>query len=74
MKNLEELDMQKRVVPIEVKYSSKISKRDVKGVLKFLDKFGVDKGILVTRNIFKKEKFGDKEIIFLPVWVLLVSV
>ena len=68
------LDMQKRVVPIEVKYQSKISNRDVKSVLKFMDKFGVDKGILVTRNIFKKEKFGDKEIIFLPVWVLLVSV
>lgn len=68
------LDMQKQVVPIEVKYSSKISNRDVKGVLKFMDKFDVDKGILVTRNIFKKEKFGDKEIIFLPVWVLLMSV
>ncbi|MBW6471343.1 MAG: ATP-binding protein, partial [Methanosarcinaceae archaeon] len=67
------LDMHKRVVPIEVKYQSKITKQDVKGLLKFMDKFDVDKGILVTRNVFKKEIYDGKEIIFVPMWVLLVS-
>lgn len=31
------LDMQKQVVPIEVKYKSKIGKNDLKIILKFMD-------------------------------------
>ena len=68
------LDMQKQVVPIEVKYKSKIGKNDLKGILKFMDKFGVDKGILVTKNIFKIEQFDEKEIIYIPLWVLLIAI
>ena len=67
------LDMHKQVVPIEVKYQSKITKQDVKGVLKFMNKFDVDKGMLVTRNVFKKESYDGKEIIFVPMWVFLVA-
>ncbi len=67
------LDMHKRVVPIEVKYQSKITKQDVKSVLKFMNKFDVDKGMLVTRNVFKKESYDGKEIIFVPMWVLLIA-
>lgn len=67
------IDMQKRLIPIEVKYQSKINNADLRGILKFMDKFSVNKGILVTRNVFKKKCFGEKEIIFIPLWVLLLS-
>jgi predicted AAA+ superfamily ATPase len=67
------LDMQKHLIPIEVKYQSKIRNADIKGILKFMDKFSVTKGIVVTRNVFKTEYFGEKEIIFVPLWVLLLT-
>lgn len=65
------LDMRKKVVPIEVKYRSSLNRSDINGLLKFMERFSANTGILVTKNTFKKEKINDKEIIFVPLWVIL---
>lgn len=67
------LDMQKQLIPIEVKYQSKINNADLRGIQKFMDTFSADTGILVTKNLFKKKCFDEKEIIFIPLWLLLLS-
>jgi hypothetical protein len=55
------------------RFESKISNADMKSILKFMDKFSVTKGIVVTRNISNTGFFGEKEIIFVPLWVLLLT-
>ena len=39
------------VIPAEVKYQSSISRNDYKGLITFMEKFHVGKGILVTRDL-----------------------
>ena len=45
--------LKNEVVPIEVKYSNEIGKRDLKGLVKFCEEFDT-KGIVVTKDILKE--------------------
>ncbi len=56
------------IVPIEVKYGKPTTAR----LIKFLQQFDVVAGILVTREIFKKEVIDDKLITFIPLWAFLL--
>jgi predicted AAA+ superfamily ATPase len=60
------------VVPIEVKYSDDIRVSDMKGLLKFLDVFKGEVGLLVTKNQLEERKIGDKMIFSIPVWLFLL--
>jgi len=44
--------LKNEVIPIEVKYSNEIGKRDLKGLVKFCEEFDT-KGIVVTKDILK---------------------
>jgi hypothetical protein len=59
----------KEIIPIEVKYRSKIGKKDVKGLEKFMERFKVKKGIVVTKDLFRKE--GN--ILYIPAWLFLLA-
>ena len=61
--------LKNEVVPIEVKYSNEIGKRDLKGMVKFCEEFD-RKGIVVTKDILKEE--GN--ILFIPAWLFLLIV
>lgn len=50
------LEQDKKIVPIEVKYQNTITKNDLKGLLKFCDKFRLSKAILLTKDLQKSEK------------------
>lgn len=63
----------KGIIPMEVKYKAQVGKKDVKSLLKFMEEFEVEKGFVITRDVFKKEKIWDKEIIFIPAWVFLLA-
>jgi len=63
----------KKVLPVEIKYQGQISKKDLLGILAFCKKFGLKKGIVVTRDLFKKEEINGKEILFIPAWLFLLS-
>jgi predicted AAA+ superfamily ATPase len=60
--------------PIEVKYKSTISSSDVKSLTKFMNKFKVGKGVVVTKELFEKRRFGGKEILFVPAWLFLLAI
>ena len=61
--------LKNEVVPIEVKYSNEIGKRDLKGLVKFCDEFDT-KGIVVTKDILKE----DGNILYVPAWLFLLLV
>ncbi|CEG11754.1 hypothetical protein MSIBF_A1670014 [groundwater metagenome] len=56
------------IIPIEVKYRETPS--DIKGLHKFMEKFSVKKGIVVTKDLFKEE--GD--ITYIPAWLFMLCV
>ena len=53
------------VLPIEVKYGQ----ADPKSLVKFLDKFQVKKGILVSKDTYQKEKRLE----IIPLWRFLLK-
>ncbi|MBN2488480.1 MAG: ATP-binding protein [Methanosarcinaceae archaeon] len=61
-----------QIVPVESKYRNNIQKKDIKGLMKFLEKFSVDTGYVVTKNIEAEERIDDKRIIFIPLWKWLL--
>lgn len=60
------------IIPVEVKYRNQIGERDIKSMLNFMEKGKLNKGIVVTKDLFKKEKIRNKQIIFLPAWSYLL--
>lgn len=62
-----------KIMPIEVKYQSQITKSDIKPLLTFMDKFRTNKALCITKDVFKKEltisdNSGNKEVFFIPAW------
>lgn len=62
------------VMPIEVKYQSGIAKADYKNLIIFMEKFNVDKGVLVTRDVLDTHKVNEKEIQLIPAWLFLMMI
>ncbi len=66
------LKEKENILPIEVKYQHYITNSDAASVLKFCKKFGVKKGIIVTRDIMETRRVDDIDIIFIPAWLFLL--
>ncbi|GHT91752.1 ATPase [Spirochaetia bacterium] len=49
------IDKKTRLLPVEVKYRSKIENKDLAGLYAFMKKYDVKNGIVITKNILKKE-------------------
>jgi len=62
------------VIPIEVKYQSSISRTDYKNLISFMEKFKIDSGVLVTRDLLDTYKKDGKVIQLIPVWLFLMMV
>ncbi|MCG2736821.1 MAG: ATP-binding protein, partial [Candidatus Methanoperedenaceae archaeon] len=62
----------KVLLPIEVKFQSQITSSDLKGLMKCMEEFGLEKGILATRDVFEKRIIGGKEILLIPAWLLML--
>lgn len=61
-----------KIIPIEIKYSEHISKKDAKNLTRFCEKFNTEKAIMLTKNTEKTEKITLKtgknaEINYLPI-------
>jgi len=65
--------IENKVVPIESKYSIEIKQRDLNGLLKFMKKFKVDEGIVVSESDDKNERVHNKNIRFVPLWKWLLD-
>lgn len=62
----------KALIPIEVKFQSQLTSSDFKGLMKCMEEFGLEKGILATRDVFEKRIIGGKEILLIPAWMLML--
>ncbi len=60
-------------IPIEVKYQSHITPSDQKNILKFSNKFKMNKGILLTKDHLDKQMIDDTEITHIPSWLFLLT-
>lgn len=64
------LDEDKKIIPIEIKYGEI---KNIKGMLKFMDVFKVEKGLVISRNEEKEQKISDKKISIIPAWKCLLK-
>ncbi|HDD71391.1 MAG TPA: DUF4143 domain-containing protein, partial [Candidatus Aenigmarchaeota archaeon] len=70
----DEVDViEEKLIPIEVKYKSSISKSDTKSLVKFCKKFGVKKGVMVTKDIKRAENVDGVKIEFIPIEEFLLK-
>lgn len=60
---------QGKISPIEVKYTDTPRAKDLQGLYTFMKKFKVEKGIVLTKQLERKEK----EISFIPLWKWLLE-
>lgn len=76
LKNNGEIDFilkDKEILPIEVKYRSHISQKDLSHLLLFMEKKKINKGIVITKDIYQIKNLENKEIFFLPAWLFLLA-
>ncbi|GAG01320.1 unnamed protein product, partial [marine sediment metagenome] len=62
------------LLSVEVKYRNTILLRDLKGIIKFMEKYGVREGIVVTKDLLQKREQDDKILWLIPAWLLLLMV
>jgi hypothetical protein len=62
----------RRITPVESKYRGVISRKDIRGLLKFMEKYDIEEGYIVTENTEKMEQIGRKKIIYVPLWKWLI--
>lgn len=62
------------LLPVEVKYRNTILPRDLKGIIKFMTKYGVREGIVVSKDLLQKREQDDKILWLIPAWLLLLMV
>lgn len=60
------LEKDTRLYPIEVKYQSKIRGDDLRSILWFMNKKKIDKGFVITRDLFETKRIADKNILLFP--------
>ncbi len=63
----------KTLLPIEVKFKSRIDKKELKGLLSFMDKYKCKNGIVVTKNSLDSIEYNGKKIQLMPVWLFLLA-
>ncbi len=59
----------KKIVPIEIKYG----KIDFDGMIKFMNKFNVNEGFVISREEEKEQKTDNKKISIVPAWKWLLG-
>jgi predicted AAA+ superfamily ATPase len=62
------------LLPVEVKYRNTILPRDLKGIIKFMKKYGVKEGVVVSKDLLEKSEYNDKILWLIPAWLLLLMV
>jgi len=55
-----------------ISYTDQLNQREIAGLLEAMDEFDLDQGTILTKNNFTRQKFGNKTIEFIPLWVWLL--
>jgi len=64
---------QSSIIPVESKYSDSVQRKELKGLLKFLEEFSIRRGYVITRSLDSIEQIGRREIVFTPLWKWLLQ-
>jgi len=76
-KDRKELDLvvetKQKPIPIEVKFKEQIGKKDIKGLMDFMKKTDVEKGVVVNKKDYRTETADGKQIVYVPAWLFLLS-
>ncbi len=62
-----------KIIPIELKYKERIRNDDLNGLIYFLDKFKLDEGILLTKDLKKEGVINNKKITLIPLIEFLLN-
>jgi len=62
------------LLPVEVKYRNTILPRDLKGIIKFMEKYGIREGIVVSKDLLEKVEQNDKILWIIPAWLFLLMI
>jgi len=72
----EEVDIiqtQPDILPVEIKYKSDISMKDLRGMKSFLNKYGCKQGIVISRDLEKDFIFENAKVKIIPYWKMLLG-
>ncbi len=59
--------------PVESKYKNNIQRKELKGLIKFLKEFSIERGYVVTKEREEELMINGNQIIFLPLWKWLLQ-
>ena len=72
-KEVDFIVINKKTIPVEVKYKNNIRKKDIKGLLKFMDEYKLKEGIVITDDMLNEETIEGKKIKYEPLWRWLAT-
>jgi len=49
-------------------------KREIRGMIKAMDGFGLSEGLVITKDFEGEERIGERKIIYKPLWKWLLEV
>lgn len=61
-------EKQNTVIPAEIKIREHLRARDMKPLIRFMEKFDCRKGLVISKNTEKTEQYDHRKIIVLPWW------
>jgi predicted AAA+ superfamily ATPase len=64
----------KEIIPIEVKYQSEIKKKDIIGLLKFMEIYKLNRAIVVSKDILGNREINGVNILFIPAWLFTLYI
>jgi len=64
----------KVLLPVEVKYGSKVSGSSLKGLSEFIEKYKTKKAIVITKDLFEEREMNGSDVSFIPAWLLLLMI
>ena len=67
------LVIDKKIIPVEVKESSKITRSDIAHLLYFMKKFNLKRGVVVYDGKDEKQKIDKYEVRKIPLWKLFLT-
>jgi len=62
----------KKILPIEVKYKTKVNVKEIRGMFEFMRKFELNEGLVITKDYETSRKIKDKKVRFMPLWKWLL--
>jgi hypothetical protein len=54
-------------------YTNEINEREIAGMIEGLQEFGINKGLVLTKDYFDQRRIKDRTVDFIPLWVWLIS-